>query len=276
MQTHSIISSSISEENLQTGHLSIRFMMDGFSLLLADKNYTPILLNRFHTEQSDTKKSIVTECMNWLARQTLINGFTGEVTIITDSIAATLIPKTLFLSEEAGLYLENSARVLPGDVILFKHIKNRPFVIVHSASDIIHSLSQKFSGVVRITAVSEVLFSIADQVNASDHQRGFAFVEVQSASMSILYIENDQPRIVNQYRLKNQGELVFHLLNTLEQLGFNREQQPLFYSGIPIDNELMILGKYIRNIKPLTYFIKNLNKSAISEHSILAEATKCE
>jgi len=276
MQVHSIISNTISEEILQTGHLSIRFMADGFSLLLEDKNYNPVVLNRFTDEALPTKINIVAACEDWLNRHTLIDDFYGEITIVSDTLASTFIPSELFSEESTGLYLENITTLHPGNAVAFKEIKSRPYVLVYAFSEIVNELKNKFKGVCRVYPVAHVLLSVADQVNASDHQRGFAIIEVQNDSLTILLIKNDELELVNQLKLKNTEEVVYHSLNTLHQLNFKRDTSPVFLTGSIYKDELSTLEKYIQHISPLNYIQKGIDKEAITEHIVLAEASKCE
>jgi len=111
MKVHSIISNTISEEILQTGHLSIRFLTDGFSLLLEDKKFRPIILNRFSEDTIVTRTTLVNSCIDWLNRHTLIENFSGEVTIITDSPTSVLVPKELFSKSNVRAYLESSIQL---------------------------------------------------------------------------------------------------------------------------------------------------------------------
>lgn len=276
MQVHSIISNTISEEILSSGHLSIRFMADGFSLLLEDRNYKPVVLNRFTGEPPMTHKIHLTECEEWLQRQTLLENFHGEITIVADVIPTTLVPESLFSEKDKFLYMEPVTRLHPGEKVAFNTIKNRPLVIVYAVPVDYLLLAEKFAGNVRIKSSLEVLFSVSDQVNAADHQRGFALLEVQQGFMGILMIRNDALVIASHQELGKKNELVYHTLNTIQQLGFDREDRPLFFAGTPGDPELEQLRKYVRNIKPLPYFISEIDKSAINEHVLLAEATRCE
>lgn len=277
MQVHSIISNTISEEILASGHLSIRFMADGFSLLLEDRNYAPVVLNRFTAESPLlTRKSYLLSCEDWLQRHTLLENFLGEITLVVDALPTTLVPDSLFSEKDKLLYLEPVTTLHAGEQVEFTTIRNRPFNIVYAIPADFLLLSEKFSGSVRIKSPMEVLFSVADQVNAADHQRGFALVEVQHGYMGILMIRNDELMIANHQQLGKQGELVYHTLNTIQQMEFDRMSRPLYYSGIPGDKELGMLRKYVREVNTLPYHIKEIERSAICEHILLAEATRCE
>ncbi len=276
MQVHSIISNTISEEILDSGHLSIRFMADGFSLLLEDRYYKPVVLNRFTEDMPISSKSHLLTCEDWLNRHTLLEKFIGEITLVADTIPTALVPEALFSEKDKYLYLEPVTRLHAGEKVDFKAVKNRPFLIVYAIPADYLLLAEKFAGTVRIKSPAEVLFSVSDQVNAADHQRGFALLEVQQGYMGILMIRDDALQIANHQQLGQQEELVYHTLNTFQQLEFDRKSRPLFYAGVPCGEVLAMLGKYVREITPLPYHISEIDKDAINEHVLLAEATRCE
>jgi hypothetical protein len=275
MQVHSIISNTISEEILSSGHLSIRFMADGFSLLLEDRNYQPVVLIRFTGETAMTRKSHLQACEDWLQRHTLLEGFLGEITLVIDALPSTLVPDEMFSEKDKLLYLEPVTRLHAGDKVECTSIRSRPFHIVYAIPADYLLLVEKLSGHVRIKSSLEVLFSVADQVNAADHQRGFALMEVQEGYMGILMIRNDALVIATNQHLGKPAELVYHTLNTIQQMEFDRASRPLYYAGVAGVKELGMLQKYIRGVHALPYHIDEIDKSAISEHVLLAEATKC-
>jgi len=276
MQVHSVISNTISEEILRTGHLSIRFMVDGFSLLLEDRSFNPVLLNRFTQESPMTLKSHLLECKDWLERHTLISAFTGEVTILDDSIPSTLVPDELFSDHNAFLFLEPVTSLRAGEKVFHKDIRNRPFTLVYAVQNDLRDLAALFAGIARIKPSLEILLSVADQVNASDHQRGFALAEVQNGFFGILIIKDDELVILNSFHINQSDEMVYHTLNTMQQLEFDRNSRPLFLGGPEMNTQIDELGKYIRSIQPLPYHINDLDGSSVQEHILLAEATRCE
>lgn len=278
MQVHSIISNTISEEVLRSGHLSIRFRTDGFSLLLEDASFKPIILNRFSNEPYLSLSGHIQACEEWLNTHTLMSDFSGETTILVETQAADLIPKKLFSEESKELYLKQSNTIGPNETILYRTVKNRPFVLVYAVPKQITDLSRRMKSECRILHPLESMLSAADQVDASDHQRGFVMIETQETTMEILVIQGDEVLLTNRYKLKSTDELVYHTLNTIKQMELDRSAIPVYISGVyKNDHEsIQLLGKYIRNIRPLPYFIRDIEKEEIPESIILSEASKCE
>ena len=275
MKVHSIISNTISEEILQKGYLSIRFMMEGFSLLLEDKNYHPVVLNKFSTEGSMSLTSQLLACEDWLQRHTLLDDFSGEVSITHDLSPALFVPNNLFSEKDTSLYLEPLTSVPAHAYVRHKEIKGRPFVLTYSVPGLISSLAEKFSGPVRIIPAPEVMLSMAEQINAADHQRGFMLIETQQRLLNILMIKEDKIVFSNQLSLNGSGDLVYHTLNAIQQLGFDRKNRPLFYAGLINKEEIKSLQKYVRTLVPLAYHIFDIDKSSIPEHILVTESTKC-
>ena len=275
MKVHSIISNTISEEILRKGYLSIRFMAEGFSLLLEDKNYHPVVLNKFFAEGSMSLTSQVLACENWLQRHTLIDDFDGEVSIIHDSSPALFVPESLFSEKDALHYLDPLASIPAHEYVRHKEIIDRPVVLVYSVPGLITSLRGKFSGTARIVPAPEVMLSMAEQVNAADHQRGFMLIETQQGLLNILMIKEDGIVLSNQLSLNGPGDMVYHTLNAIQQLGFDRKNRPVYYAGLTNAEEIKSLQKYVRTLSPLAYHIPEIDKSSIMEHILLAEATRC-
>jgi hypothetical protein len=278
MQVHSIISKTIPEEVLHGGHLSIRFLTDGCSLLLEDQQYNPLIINRFSVETPLSLNHYIQQCTEWLDTHSLLEQFSGETTLVPGKSASIFIPDDLFSAAHERFILQQAHPVDADDSVRHRNIKKRPFHCIFSVPDALAEFSGRFGGETRIIHPSECMLSVADQVNASDHQRGCILIESQPGAMEILVIRDDTLVLSNRYRLKSEEDLVYHTLNTFKQLGYDRRAIPVFFAGTLNDeqNPLLTLKKYIRKVLPLPYIIPDIEKASIAEHVILAEATKCE
>ena len=275
MKVRSIISNTISEEDLATGHLSIRFMSDGFSLLLESSDFKPIILNRFSNESIMPVSLLLQSAEDWLKRHTLLERFKGEVTIVTDSAPATVVPENLLSEEDLLLYLDPVAPIHPEGHVYQRKIKNRDVCVVASTPPHFLGFSKKFSVNARIYSPMEIMFSMSDQINAADHQRGFCLLEVQQGYLGILMIRNDEIVIANQQKIRKPDEVIYHTLNAIKQLDFDRLERPLYWSGDLMKEQRRELKKYIRNVVKLPYTIKDLEGKKVQEHILLTEATRC-
>jgi hypothetical protein len=119
--------------------------------------------------------------------------------------------------------------------------------------------------------------SLADQVQASDHQRGFLLAEVQARTLYLLVIRGDHILLLNRYALREPTDFIYHCLNTMKQLDLSRENIPVYLSGVVHpDHELFgLLGKYVRHVKTTPYYLEELSKTEVLRSMILSEGSKC-
>ncbi len=276
MQADSIISNTISEDINQKGHQTIRFMPDGFSLLISDPSYKPVVLKRFSFEPSFPPEQLPAECGRMLAEEEL-SEFAGETVLIVDTLCTTIIPKQLYNEPIAAELLRKSCTVGESDHIHNRMIRNRSSYLTFTVPESVVELQKSLKGDVKILHCLECLISLADQVQASDHQRGVVLTEVQPHSLDILVIQADRIRLLNRYRLSDPSEFIYHTLNTLEQMQLDRETIPVYISGIVHEEHELygLLGKYIRSIRTTPYYMEELSKVEILRSMILSEGSKC-
>jgi hypothetical protein len=276
MQADSIISNTISEETRQKGHQSIRFSPDGFSLLVSDASYRPVLLRKFSFDPTIPSKTHPAECGRVLKESELLD-FEGEIVLIVDSLSFTLVPKQFFAEELGRDLLQKVCPLEETDQIQYRFIRNRSMVMVFAVPEGIVDLQKQFRGEVKIIHISECLVSLSDQVQASDHQRGAVLIDVQPYTLDLLVIQGDQIRLLNRYPLKETSEFIYHALNTVKQLDLDRESIPVYLSGIVHEeHELFgLLGKYIRTIRTTPYYMEELSKMEVLQYMILSEGSKC-
>lgn len=275
MQSDSIISNTITEEIRQKGHQTIRFSSDGFSLLVSDASYRPVLLKKFNYDRPVNSVQ-TSECIRMLKESDLFN-FQGETVLITDSLNSTLIPQSFFDEKLGRDLLEKNAPLEATDQARHRLIRNRALISLFAVTEGILDLESQFSGHVTLLHTTESLISLSDQVQASDHQRGMVLIDVQPMTLDILVIREDKIKLLNKYALKDPSEFIYHTLNTVKQLGLDREIIPVYLSGIiHEEHELFgLLGKYIRTIRTTPYYMEELSRMNVIRYMILSEASKC-
>jgi len=276
MQTEGIISNSISKENRLKGHQTIRFSADGFSILVSDASYKPVFLKQYFYDLSVPASSYPAECGRILEELDLLN-FEGESVILLDSLSATSVPEQLFDESNVGLLLAGATQVNESDQLNHRYIRDRNLYILYAIPSEIEELKGRIKGKVQILHASESLLSLSDQVQASDHQRGFILAEVQNKSLEILVIQEDRVKLMNRYSLKDTSDFIYFTLNTVKQLELDRESIPVYLSGIVHqEHELFgLLRKYIRQVKTTPYYLEELSRSEMLRYMIISEGSKC-
>jgi hypothetical protein len=276
MQVDGIISNTITEDIRLKGHQSIRFASDGFSVLISDASYRPVFLKQFSFDSDIQKDQLPSECGRILEEYQLLS-FEGETVLILDSLAVTVIPKQFFDESQNRVLLEKANHLKDNDQVYHRYIKARKFFLIYGVSKEIEALKQRFTGDVKVIHSSECLLSLADQVKSSDHQRGVMVADVQPYSLDILFVQEDQIKLLNKYALKDPSDFIYHALNTLDQLGLDRESIPIYLSGIiHEEHELFgLLGKYIRRVTNTPYYLEELTKIQMIRFMVLSEGSKC-
>lgn len=276
MQIDSIISNTISEDIRLKGHQSIRFAPDGFSVLISDASYTPVYLKRYTYQESVPPEELYGECARILYESGLLS-FHGECVLILDSLSVTLVPNSFYNKDHSQEMLEKVCPLDPSDRVTDRIVKNRTGHLLYGVAQKIDDLAKRFTADVYILHASECLISLSDQVKSSDHQRGVVMAEVQEHTLDILIIKEDQIRLLNRYTLNDPSDFIYHVLNTMKQLGLDRESIPVYLSGIiHEEHELYgLLGKYVRNVVNTPYYLEELTRENILRFMILSEGSKC-
>ena len=276
MQATSVISNSITQDIRLKGHQSIRFAPDGFSVLISDASYTPVYLKHYASESAVPVKDLVSECSRILDEEGLLS-FEGETVLITDSMAATLLPSQFVDVDKNREILEKICSLDKTDRVFDRSIKTRDFHLIFAVPEKIIGLGNRFASDVKILHTAECLLSLSDQVKSSDHQRGVVMAEVQTHTLDLLVIAEDRVLLLNRYCLNDPSEFIYHTLNTMRQLDLDRETIPVYLSGV-IDEEheyMSLLVKYIRNVIHTPYFLEHLTREDILRFMILSEGSKC-
>ncbi len=276
MQIESIISQSLSEEIRSKGHQSIRFSPDGFSLLVADTHFSPVLLQAYRFGKLKSTADLFGKCAEILSEIRLLD-FGGETTLVCDNSSITLIPESLYSEENTRMYLNRAADLKQSDEIRMTALEHRKEILLYAYSRELQDFSEQFQSGIRIKHSTGCLLSLADQVRASDHQRGMLMADVQNASVSILVIQQDRICMLNRFSLHDESGFIYHVLNTFRQLKLDRETIPVYLSGIVHRRHeyFHLLNKYIRNIGETPYYIESVGSETRMAHMLLTEAIKC-
>jgi hypothetical protein len=219
---------------------------------------------------------VINECSRILEEMDLLN-FEGETAFILDTQAATVVPESFFDEGNARKLLEKTVPVNESDRVVDRPVRERQFRIIFAYPAELEELSKRIHGMARILHAEECLLSLSDQVQASDHQRGFILAEVQQLSLGLLLIREDGIKLLNWYSLREPSEFIYHTLNLVKQLELDRENIPVYLSGIvhPEHELYGLLGKYIRRVKTTPYYLEELSRTQVMRFMILSEGSKC-
>ena len=276
MQVEDIISNSVSQDIKNNGHLSIRFAPDGFSILVSNVRYKPVLLKAYTFDFSVPANKHAMECSRILDELQLLT-FEGETVFIMDTPALSLVPDQFFNEKTARSLLDKTIPLKETDRVEHRHIRDRNLQLLFSYPAEMDQLKAQIKGKVEIIHTAECMISLSDQIQASDHQRGFFLADVQLHTLDLQVNREDGIRLQKRYAQKDQSDCIYHTLNTMKQLKMDRENVPVYLTGtIHPEHELFtLLGKYVRHVKTTPYYLEELSKDQVLRFMILSEGSKC-
>ena len=276
MQIERVISNSITQDIRLKGHQTIRFVPDGFSILISDASFKPVSLTQHSFKYALPMEELVTECSRTLDEAGLLS-FEGETVIISDSMAATVLPNQFFNVDKNREILEKICSLEKSDRVFDRPLSNMNSHLVYAVNDKVIGMGNRLAGYVKTLHASECLLSLSDHAKVSDRQRGLVMAEVQHYTLDILVIAEDRIRLLNRYRLQDPSDFIYHTLNTMRQLDLDPESIPVYLSGIIHDEHELrgLLQKYIRNVVNTPYFLEQLTGEQTLRHMILSEGSKC-
>lgn len=276
MQVEGIISSPVSEDIRAKGHLSIRLSKNCFSFLVSDASYKPVLLKQYTWNGSHPSDSLPSECGRILEGLQL-QGFHGEVVIMVDNQAFSLVPDPFDKEEHARPMLEGITKTGETDLVRRRTLPDRRMTLLYGYREGVEQLASRLGDHTLVIHGTECLVSLADQVQASDHQRGFFLAEVQQQALQLLVVREDNILLLNRYELNETSDFVYHVLNTYRQLDMERERVPVYLAGtVHPEHELFgLLGKYIRHVRITPYYLEELTRQQVLRFMLLSEASKC-
>jgi hypothetical protein len=243
---------------------------------VTDASYRPVLLNHYQYEPEVPVELFPGECIRILRELELLR-FEGETVLIVDTPAVTIVPEQFYREGDEATLLERACSTKDTDRIFCRYLRDRKLYLLFSAGNELEGLKEDLPDSAKILHTLECLISLADQVQASDHQRGMVLAEVQHLTLQLLVIAEDVIRLSNRYALKDPSDFIYHTLNTLKQLGLDREKTPVYLSGIiHDDHELFgLVNKYVRHVKTTPYYLEGLSREEVLRFMILSEGIKC-
>lgn len=276
MHAEGIISHPVTEDIRLKGHQTIRFMPDGFSLMVSDVGFKPVLLKHYSFDSSVPAAMYPIECGRILKEMNLLD-FGGETVFIIDTGPMTVVPAPFFDESNISTLLHKAIEIDKTDAVASRYIRDRNLHMAYTVSADMEQLRLQVSEQGKILHSAECLVSLSDQVQASDHQRGFVMADIQPGTLSLLVIQEDEILLLNRFALKDASDFIYHTLNTVKQLDLDRESIPVYLSGtVHPDHELYgLLGKYVRNVKTTPYYLEELTRTQMLRFMILSEGSKC-
>ncbi|MCK4562613.1 MAG: DUF3822 family protein, partial [Flavobacteriaceae bacterium] len=176
---------------------------------------------------------------------------------------STLVPKSLFDSNNLKDYIKYSSKTYQNDYIVYDEIKNHDIVNVYIPFVNLNNFFLEKFGSFEYKHFSTVLIeNLLNTYKLSENPHMFA--NLDSNHFEIIVIANNKLLFYNSFKYQTKEDFIYYILFTAEQLQLNSEKFDLVLSGnISKENEYYkIAYKYVRK----TSLIENRSNYKFSSH----------
>lgn len=245
--------------------LSIQVCLDGFSFLMVDPDEKKVLAKRNALIKISNDGLLSRHLKDWLESEVVFKNPFRTVRIFFYSENFTLIPEEFFGKERQ----RNLASVLFDKKLSGNFIENRiedqgVTVFFPVPLDIINVLNQFFKNIEIIHPIANII-----QFGIESGKRNLSVILSSKKFFYLVVFGNGKLLLANSFQNQHPNDLVYNVINSLQQLGIARIETELFVA-VAIDQKTEIesfLKPYFDNISILQAD-ELIAKSDLSIHSI--------
>ena len=264
--------------------LSIQLTLNGFSFCILDTVRNKCIgLSHFELDEDSTFDEILNRVEDIIKSE--LNEFTEykfkKVKCIYHSPRYNIIPEELFDKSNLHEYFKFSNYLEELDEINYYHSSSTKTYIVYTIpSTLSNLLIQKFSNIKFYNHIAPAIENIAHTQFGGQNK---VCINTDNGHLDILSVKDGNIQLINSFPFDNEKDASYYILNTFEQLGFNQNDIPIFYSGNNDKLALLLpeIKKYIKSVKAIkmndkfTYSYQ-FNKLSIHRFANLINSFLCE
>lgn len=159
-----------------------------------------------------------------------------------------IIPERLYNAEDQGTYLQSSARIDEGQVVLTDHIKALQTYLVYAVEEsLLGSARRLFSGC-RVFHLGSAL--LEGQRRLTDNADA-AYFHLLDGYLLVSVLQNGGLAFFNAYRYRSAKDFVYFAMLVFEQAGLAAESTPVYLSGqlVEASEIYRLLSRYLPVLK---------------------------
>ncbi len=276
--------------NSKNNRLSIQLRLDGFSFAQIDSISKKVLLIEDYDvplmlgEEADFQNEKVNVRLeDFFTEKQIHRNQYKSVHFVIDNSLFTLVPSVLLDEKHAFDYLKQVHQIpenfiVKTDAISFFETKN----VYAVYAPLFYNLSDYFS-IFEIKHGATVFIQQMTLLQKMQ-KRNAVYIEVANRSMHIIAFENEKLVFSNTFTFKEKEDFIYFILLIYNQLKFNTEDVPLFFSG-NIDRSSPLYSIAYQYIRILDFppvgnrgliFGNGIPESAGAKYRILTQAVLCE
>lgn len=229
--------------------LSIQVCLDGFSFLVVDPDGKQILASKNSPLKISSENLLSRHLKDWLEPEVLLKNPFYAVRLFFYSENFTLIPEEYFGKERhRNLTSALFDKKLSGNFIENKIEDLGVAVFFPVPQDIVNILNQFFKNIEIIHPITNIIQTVIASV-----KRNVAFILSTNNFFYMVVLGNGKLVFANSFQNQDPADLVYNILNSIQQLGIVRNETELCIAvAIDQKNEIEgLLKPYFDNINIL-------------------------
>jgi hypothetical protein len=273
MLQYELLDETLDINKTQFYHLSIQVQPDGFLFAILDPGEAKYMgLKRYSYEKTPDPERLYEHIRDILQKDPFLQQSYREVSLIHSESRSTLLPAALFEQDRLKLYFEFNHRLGDLDELHYNYLKPADAYIVFPVYSEIASLySKKWVN----TRFFHQATPLIDRLLTGEDKTGkYAGINFNEDHFDICVIEQGQLKYHNNFRFRNEEDLLYFVLFVFDKLELSQEETPVQLSG-EIDKfseRPQRLKRYIRKLSfpqapPGFRYPASFHK--VQEHSLL-------
>ena len=284
------LDSDFNAEDIYKYRLSIQLRLDGFSFAILDgfskrllslQDYKIIYKPSYSV--AEKLKDLKDHFKTFLAQSLFNFDSFGKLNVLVDHKTYTLLPEALYLEKNHDQYLlfnqDISYQFVP---IIDKILSTNQVLLtlIHKTLDAV--IKDQISDFNYIHSNTVLLTEIL-KINRNRISKPSIYASVSHNSMHIIAFGGNKILMCNSFKFTSKEDFVYFILLAYDQLGFNTEQDNLFFLGdISTSSSIYkICWQYVRHISFIDH-LAGINAGAafdqmpIHQYFTLIQSTLCE
>lgn len=230
--------------------LSIQVGLNGLSFCIVDSVSNKIVASDSVEAEDDLNPAEMLNTLEDLIKRNSLQGSNfDDVMVVHSNTLFTLVPKPLFIPDEAESYLKFNTKIFSTDAISYDELEHQDIVNVYipfmNVNNFVYDLYGEFTYMHNGTVIIQ---SLLQQHSASSN--AVCYVHVGKKQMDVTVVKQKQLLLYNSFIYETKDDFIYYLLFVLEQLDVNLETISVkLFGSIEEDDPIYELCYlYIKNI----------------------------
>ena len=232
MRNISVFDESFDSQATSTYHLSIQYSEQNCSYSILDTSRMRyIAFRNFWFPGPVPAKKQADQIRSLLLGESCFAHSYKSVYFMYLTPFSVLVPTSLFMKENPGIYLKFSSQIKPTDKIVFRKIPAiDAFTVFPVPQDFVDQVGNILNDVQYFhQSCPQITETIAESTGLADHTRVLA--NINPGFVDLMIIRADQLLLYNSFAIRNTDDLVFFILYLFKHFGLLQEESPVILSG---------------------------------------------